>query len=64
MNKKNNKQNNKENDLDKPDPETLHTTDPQDHMEGPVSSLVQDAKKMGEKISSGNKKDKDKKSRM
>lgn len=23
-----------------PDPETLHTTDPQEHMEGPVSSLM------------------------
>jgi hypothetical protein len=22
------------------DPETLHTTDPQEHMEGPVSSLM------------------------
>lgn len=27
----------------KPDSETLHTTDPQEHMEGPVSSLVQKA---------------------
>ena len=62
MNKKNNKQDNKENDLDKPDPETLHTTDPQEHMEGPVSSLVQDVKKLGEKITPGEKKDKDKKS--
>jgi hypothetical protein len=25
----------------KPDQETLHTTDPQEHMEGPVSSLMQ-----------------------
>lgn len=24
----------------KPDPETLHTTDPQEHMKGPVSSLM------------------------
>lgn len=24
----------------KSDPETLHTTDPQEHMEGPVSSLM------------------------
>ena len=24
----------------KPDPETLHTTDPQKNMEGPVSSLM------------------------
>jgi hypothetical protein len=28
-----------------PDPETLNTTDPQEHMQGPVSSLMQD---MGE----------------
>jgi len=27
----------------KPDPETLHTTDPQENMEGPVSSLMHDA---------------------
>ena len=27
--------------LIKPDPETLHSTDPQDHMEGPISSLMQ-----------------------
>ena len=33
----------------KPDPETLHTTDPQEHMEGPVSSLVQEVKKVAEK---------------
>lgn len=25
----------------KPEPETLHTTDPQEKMEGPVSSIVQ-----------------------
>ncbi len=24
----------------KPDPETLKTTDPQEHMEGPISSLM------------------------
>jgi hypothetical protein len=24
----------------KPDPETLHTTDPQEHMKGPVSSTM------------------------
>lgn len=27
----------------KPDPETLNTTDPQEHMEGPVSSLMQNS---------------------
>lgn len=29
----------------KPEPETLHTTDPQKKMEGPVSSLVNNARK-------------------
>lgn len=33
----------------KPDPETLHTTDPQEHMEGPVSSVMQDIKEEAEK---------------
>ena len=28
----------------KPDPKTLNTPDPQDEMEGPISSLVQGAK--------------------
>lgn len=28
----------------KPDPETLHTTDPQEHMKGPISSAVQKTK--------------------
>ena len=33
----------------KPEPETLHTTDPQKNMEGPISSLV---KKAGESLQS------------
>ena len=33
----------------KPDPETLHTTDPQEHMKGPVSSSMQNIKHEGEK---------------
>ena len=28
----------------KPDPETLHTTDPQEHMKGPFSSMMQGSK--------------------
>ncbi len=28
----------------KPDAETLHTTDPQEHMEGPISSILQSVK--------------------
>lgn len=31
----------------KPEPETLHTTDPQKKMEGPISSFV---KKLGENL--------------
>ena len=31
-----------------PDEETLHTTDPQEHMEGPVSSIMQGIKKEAE----------------
>ena len=37
----------------KPDPETLHTTDPQEHMEGPISSLVQGVKEKVEENSEG-----------
>lgn len=33
--------NQNENSALKPDPETLHKTDPQENMEGPVSSLMQ-----------------------
>ncbi len=32
----------------KPDPETLHNTDPQDNMKGPVSSLMQTVKETAE----------------
>jgi hypothetical protein len=32
----------------KPDPETLHTTDPQEEMKGPVSSLMQGIKEKAE----------------
>ena len=46
----NNKEENKSNEeqnknaIVKPEPETLHTTDPQEHMEGPISSIVQAVK--------------------
>lgn len=39
----------KEKDPLAPDPETLHKTDPQEEMEGPVSSLVQNLKEEAEK---------------
>ena len=32
-----------------PDPETLHTTDPQEHMKGPVSSTMQSIKEEAKK---------------
>ncbi len=38
----------------KPDPETLNTTDPQEHMEGPLSSLMQ---KVEEKAEENDQKD-------
>ncbi|MBC7933927.1 MAG: hypothetical protein H7Y86_01015 [Rhizobacter sp.] len=43
----------------KPDPETLHTTDPQDHMKGPISSLVQGVKETAEENDSQSKDDAD-----
>jgi len=33
-----------DNPVSQPDPETLHKTDPQDNMKGPVSSLLNKAK--------------------
>jgi hypothetical protein len=30
--------------LGQPDPETLHTTDPEEHMKGPISSVMQKIK--------------------
>jgi len=35
--------------ISKPDPETLHTTDPQEHMRGPVSSTMQNIKEEANK---------------
>lgn len=34
--------------MSQPDPETTHTTDPQEHMEGPISSLMQGAREKTE----------------
>ena len=39
-----------------PDPETLHTTDPQEKMEGPVSSVVQNIKEEAEENEEKDKK--------
>ena len=35
----------KDNPLSQPDPETLHKTDPQENMKGPLSSLVNKERK-------------------
>ena len=48
----------KKNPLAKPDPETLHTTDPQDEMEGPVSSVMQNIKDEADENEERDKNDK------
>ncbi|RYG47535.1 MAG: hypothetical protein EOO01_14720 [Chitinophagaceae bacterium] len=45
----------------KPDPETLHKTDPQDNMKGPVSSIVQNIKEGAEHNEEKDKEDEEKK---
>lgn len=45
----------------KPNPETLHTTDPQEHMKGPVSSSMQNIKEEAEKNNQETKEEADKK---
>lgn len=44
----------------KPDPETLHTTDPQEHMDGPVSSIMQNIAGSAEENDSKSKEQADK----
>lgn len=44
-----------------PDPETLHTTDPQEHMKGPVSSTMQNIKEEANKNDEVSKEEADKK---
>jgi|GEM_PF-477230 len=43
--------------IGQPDPETLGTTDPQEHMKGPISSLVHKAEKAVEHNDQDGKKD-------
>jgi len=47
MSNERNNQNDKANDTSRPDPGTLHKTDPQENMEGPVSSPM---RKTGEQF--------------
>lgn len=44
-----------------PDPETLHTSDPQDHMKGPVSSTMQNIKEEANKNDKVSKEEADRK---
>ena len=44
-----------------PDPETLHVTDPQEEMEGPISSIMQTIKEEGEASDVVTKEEADKK---
>ena len=44
-----------------PDPETLHTTDPQEHMKGPVSSTMQNIKEEANKNDKVSKEEADRK---
>jgi len=61
-NKKRNKKEKKDEDsILKPDPETLHTTDPQEKMEGPVSSLMQNIKEEAEEGDKVSKEEADRK---
>jgi len=48
-------------DLTKPDEETLHTTDPQERMEGPISSIMQNIKEGAEENDQVSKEEADKK---
>ena len=45
----------------KPDEKTLHKTDPQENMEGPVSSVVQNIKERSEKNDDVSKEEADRK---
>lgn len=44
-----------------PDPETLHTTDPQEHMKGPISSFIQGVKETAEENNKETKEEADRK---
>jgi len=52
---------NKSQPVSKPDPETLDTTDPQEHMKGPVSSVMQNIKEEANKNDKVSKEEADRK---
>ncbi len=45
----------------KPDPETLNTTDPQEHMKGPISSTMNNIKEKAEENNKETKEEADRK---
>ncbi len=59
---KNEKDNQQDGSL-KSDPETLNTTDPQEHMKGPISSLMQEVGEGFDDKKAENKKDQEEKSK-
>jgi hypothetical protein len=60
-NQEENKKNEKDKSSLKPDPETLHKTDPQENMEGPLSSLMQNIKEGSEENDAESKEEADRK---
>lgn len=61
MEKDQKKKDSSEKPLLKPDKDTQGTTDPQEHMEGPVSSFMQNIKETAEENNEESKKEADKK---
>ena len=61
MNDQQNKKEGTDNKPLKPDPGTLHKTDPQENMEGPVSSAIQNIKENAEKNDKESKEEADRK---
>lgn len=61
MEKTSKEEKDKKNPLTKPDPETLHTTDPQEHMRGPVSSTMQNIKEEANETDKVSKEEADRK---
>jgi len=59
--KNKNEEKDKNKPVSKPDPETLHTTDPQENMKGPVSSFMQNIKEEANKNDKVSKEEADKK---
>ena len=51
----------KEEPLKKPDPETLHTPDPQEEMKGPVSSIMNNIREEAEENNKETKEEADRK---